>query len=134
MESLEFKVVSVAEARAALDGEQKRQAETARGPETSRTEAELLLDATIRWMASLPDTVRPTLLARRFPRIANGVAELWPRVARCEAYLDSLIVDERGGRKGFPIDVAMELTRQRGHYADLHPTRPTTWDGAGRAR
>ena len=134
MESLEFKAVSVAEARAALDSEQKRQAEMARAPADSRAEAERLLDATIRWMAGLPDPVRPTLLARQYPRIANSVAELWPRVARCEAYLDSLIVDERGGRKGFPVDIALELTRLRSHYAELHPTRSTTWNVTERAR
>src|SRR5262245_56508428 len=123
MKSLEFEKVSVADARKALDGPPKTEDKdkptpvVRRGPEGKS----VLLDATVAWMAALPPTVRPTELARHFPRIANSIAELWRRVSRCEEYLDSLVVDERGDRKGFPPAVALEITTLRGYYAELHP-------------
>jgi hypothetical protein len=134
MESLEFKVFSISEARAELDGHQKRHAEIARGPAESRPESALLLDTTIRWMAGLPADVRPFGLAQQFPRIANAIAQLWPRVARCTEYLDSLVLDDRGGRKGFDYGIAQELTRLHGYYADLHPVARSTPDAIQRAR
>ena len=94
----------------------------------------VLLNATVAWMAELPHAVRPSELARRFPRIANSIAELWPRVARCEEYLDSLVIDERGNRKGFPPPVAHELTALRSHYAELHPSDQSTWDWVDRSK
>jgi hypothetical protein len=88
---------------------------------------DVLLNTTITWLAGLPKDVRPMVLGRRFPRIANTIAELWRRVARCEEYLNALAVDRRGNRKGFPPEVAQELTNLRGFYAALHP-----YDGSGR--
>jgi len=80
----------------------------------------VLLDATTLWMAELPQAVRPIILARKFPRIANSIAELWRRGARCEEYLDTLVVDLRGDRTGFPLEVAQELTALRSYIAELH--------------
>lgn len=88
----------------------------------------VLTDESARWLAGLPVAVRPIALARKFPRIANSVAELWRRVANCEEYLDSLVVDLRGDRAGFPPDVAKELLALRSHYADLHPHNGSSWD------
>lgn len=121
MDTLDFRVVSVDEAREELDAGRKRSTQLAEGPAETRREGDRLLDVTIQWLAGLPEDARPIELARRFPRVANALAQLWRRVARCEEYLDSLVVDDRGGRKGFPFDVAMELTRLRSYYADLHP-------------
>ena len=130
MKSLEFEKVSVADARKALDGspkaEEKAKPTTVvrRGPELNP----VLLDATVAWMGELPYTVRPSELAQRFPRIADSIAELWPRADRCEQYLDSLMVDQRGDRKGFPMAVALEIASLRSYYAELHPRSPSTWD------
>jgi len=88
-----------------------------------------LLNTTITWIASLPKDVRPMVLGRRFPRIANDIAELWRRVARCEEYLNALAVDSRGNRKGFPPEVAQELSNLRGFYAALHPYDRSGRDG-----
>ena len=43
-------------------------------------------------------------------------------LGQCEEYLDSLVIDQRGDRTGFPQDVAKELRALRSHYADLHPS------------
>jgi hypothetical protein len=130
MKSLEFEKVSVADARKALEGPPKNENKDKVEP-LPRRPADVnpvLLDATIAWMAELPYAVRPTELARRFPRIANSIAELWRRVSRCEEYLDSMVVDQRGDRKGFPPAVAMEITALRAYYAELHPRTKATWD------
>lgn len=96
---------------------------------------ERVQDDTMRWLASLPEHVRPVELTRRYPRIANKIASLWKRVARCEEFLDDLVVDHRGGRKGFPMAIAQELTALRRHYATLHPSGSTAiWEMEGKGR
>jgi len=133
MKSLDFEKVSVDDARKSLDGPSKAQTT----PNIVRRNADanpVLLDATTAWMAELPYSARPTELARRFPRIANSIAELWRRVARCEEYLDSLLVDQRGGRQGFPPAVAHELGALRAYYAELHPSKQSTWDMVERSK
>jgi len=128
MKPLEFEKISVSDARRQIDGEHKRNEERKRTAERAPQGSSVLLDETSRWMAALPADVRPIVLARTFPRIANSVAELWRRVARCEEYLDSLVVDVRGDRSGFPPDVARELTALRNYYTVLHPQQGSTWD------
>ena len=127
MKSLDFEKVSVEDARKALEGPSKEgdppKTQVRRTSDTNP----ILLDATAAWMAELPYAVRPNELASRFPRIANSIAELWRRVARCEEYLDSLVVDQRGDRKGFPPAVAQELAALRSYYAELHPSNTSIW-------
>lgn len=134
MKSLEFEKVSVADARKALDGPPKAADKPATDARRGAQTNPVLLDATVAWMAELPDAVRPGELARRFPRIANSIAEQWRRVARCEEYLDTLVVDQRGDRKGFPPAVAHELTALRTYYAELHPRQQSTWDCVERGK
>ena len=128
MKSLEFEKVSIAD----LQQERESQRKRVDGGEFSAQRVPqgdaILLDATTLWMAGLPPAVRPIALARTFPRIANSIAELWRRVARCEEYLDALVIDLRGDRTGFPSEVANELTALRGYYAELHPQSRSAWD------
>jgi hypothetical protein len=128
MKSLEFEKVSIASARQELDGQVKRVDTPERSRQRAPQHAAVLLDATRLWMDGLPAAVRPAVLARRFPRIANSIAELWRRVARCEEYLGTLVVDSRGDRTGFPLEVAQELAALRGYYAELHPQNRSAWD------
>ena len=128
MKSFEFVQVSITDVEQELESQRKRvddRAWVARRAPQSRA---VLLDAATLWMAELPPPVRPTLLARRFPRIANSIAELWRRVADCEEYLDTLVVDRRGGRTGFPPEVAQELTALHRYFAELHRLNRTTWE------
>ena len=106
---LEFTTVSVEEARRALEGEPTKPGASKFTYKRTRTPKEPLLDVTRMWLASLPQDVRPMELARQFPRIANRLRHLWRQVARCEEYLDALLVDRRGTRKGFPPKIAQEL-------------------------
>ena len=127
MKSLEFEKVSLAEARGEVESHRKVE-ERQRVVERTSQASAVLSDETSRWITGLPADVRPIACARRFPRIANSIAEVWRRVRQCEEYLDSLIIDARGNRTGFPPDVAKELRALRSHYADLHPQRGDSWE------
>ena len=121
MTSIDFKKTSIADARRELDGEPKQSDERLLRYHRAHQENNILLNTTLTWMTRLPKGVRPMVLAARFPRIANRIAELWRLVARCEEYFDTLLVDRRGHRKGFPPEVAQELSNLRSFYAELHP-------------
>jgi len=82
---------------------------------------EILLPRTERWIAALPFEFQPTATARAFPRIANQLAALWPIPGELASYFIELLVDNRGGRRGFPIRVLSELHALRQYYASLHP-------------
>lgn len=91
--------------------------------------AQTILPATRHWMNSLPPDHRPQSLALRFPRIANLIAASWGNPRECAAYIYSLLHDERGGRKGFPIEVQQDIADLRVYVAMLHPI--VTWDEDG---
>ena len=121
MESLEFEKVSVAEARRALDGGRRSADLPASGNAPSEPDFDLLMGATVRWIAGLPEGVRPLALALKFPRVANSIADVWAQVTRCEEYLAALAADPHGERNTFPPDVAADLARLRNYHAELHP-------------
>lgn len=73
-------------------------------------------------------------LKEGFPRIHQKLIPLWGS-AQGEAYLDSLIVDERGNRQGFPAEVMRSLlVLQRVHF-ELFGTfkRADPWETGSRA-
>ena len=84
------------------------------------------LPVTIRWVARLPAEVRPVALLRQFPRIANVVARAWNDPAEIQAVLDDLLVDRRGGRQGFPLEVTEELLVLRDYYQGRYPNGLST--------
>jgi hypothetical protein len=67
------------------------------------------LPGTFQWVASLPRDLRPLALLELFPRIANILAQSWTDQGALRDYIDSLLVDRRGGRRGFPGEVQREL-------------------------
>ena len=81
------------------------------------------LKATAVWMENLPCEVRPHALYIRMPRIANAVAALWARPDATQAFLDSLLIDRRGGRKGFAEDIMNDLQKLQAYYVILHRER-----------
>lgn len=82
-----------------------------------------LLPATIRWEESLPAELRPLALLKIFPRIANILARAWRDPAEFQISLSDLLVDRRGNRRGFPVEVLQELLTLRdycqGRYSQL---------------
>jgi hypothetical protein len=79
------------------------------------------LPITFRWIAKLPQRVRPFALLRQYPRIANMMAGMWPDQEAYHAYLHDLLTDRRGNRRGFPPEIVQELFALRVHYEQLHP-------------
>ncbi|HEY3563614.1 MAG TPA: hypothetical protein VGL96_01290 [Casimicrobiaceae bacterium] len=128
--ALEFEKVSLDDARKALDETTgvyaKRKAEDWEAKRTA-TPSEPLSDAAAAWIAELPPSVQPRQLALRYARLANRLCEVWPTPRRCEKLLDDLMIDRRGGRRGFPLAIANELAALRDHYFRLHHTG-SAWD------
>ena len=131
---LEFTTVSVEEARRALEGEPTKPGASQLTVKRTQTPKEPLLDVTRTWLASLPEEICPMELARQFPRIANRLRHLWKQVARCEEYLDDLLVDRRGTRKGFPPKIVQELEALREHHVLLYPSGRSPWDHVEEAK
>ena len=84
------------------------------------------LPATLKWFDALPPEIQPAALLRDYPRIANALARAANDVPILTAYLDSLLVDRRGGRRGFPGDVHHELQSLREYFDGRYPASPTT--------
>ena len=78
---------------------------------------ETLLPLTVRWAARLPEPVRPYVLMQQYPRVANLLAAAAATSASLNACLADLLIDRRGGRRGFPEPVAQDLLRLR-EYLD----------------
>jgi len=88
-----------------------------------------LSDNAIAVLATLPTSVKPILLSIDFPHIVNRIADLWARPILLDRYFEDLSVDARGGRKGFPLGVALEIANLREHYqTKVKPLKKTTWD------
>jgi hypothetical protein len=67
------------------------------------------LRRTLHWFGNLPPEVQPFVLLRRYARVANLVAATWHDANLFRSYVESLLVDRRGGRRGFPPNVRREL-------------------------
>jgi hypothetical protein len=87
-----------------------------------------LLKPTFAWASTLPIEVQPRSLLYKFPRIANLLAAMWQDPNSFRRYIDDLLVDRRGNRQGFPVEVLRELFELRAHYEELYPDRSATWD------
>jgi hypothetical protein len=129
--ALEFEKVSLDDARKALDETTgvyaKRKVEDWAAKRTA-TPSEPLSDAAAAWIAELPPSVQPRQLALRYARLANRLCETWTTPARCERLLDDLMIDRRGGRRGFPLALANELAALREYYFRMHHTSGSAWE------
>ncbi len=86
-----------------------------------REPANGLLRPTMNWASTLPADARPNALLAKFPRIANLIAVLWQDPNSLRRYIDDLLVDKRGNRQGFPLDVLRELFALRAYYDEVNP-------------
>jgi hypothetical protein len=58
------------------------------------------------------------IVRSKFPHIAERIGSLWGTKA-CDAYLDELLIDDRGNRQGFPPEVAtalFKISREHEHH------------------
>ena len=115
--ALEFELTDFNEARLALEEPpaglraasdlRPGRWESKRRPKLATDKA--LVGRTLDWIVALPEAARPKKLADGNPRIANALAECWDDAARANAYIDDLLTDRRGGRRGLPPEVKEEL-------------------------
>ena len=63
------------------------------------------------------------VLDAKFPRIAQAIRELWGR-SELDRYLDGLIIDDRGGRHGFPPEVVEALLMLSRLHRERHGFAP----------
>lgn len=75
------------------------------------SQSDVLTELAHSWARKFPLQSRPLELCNVYPRVANRIAECWDDVAATEVVLDDLLVDHRGGRNGFPAQIAIELLR-----------------------
>jgi len=87
-----------------------------------------LLKPTFAWASTLPAEIQPRSLLYKFPRIANLLAAMWPDPVSFRRYIDDLLVDKRGNRQGFPVDVLRELFELRAYYDQAYPNRTVPWE------
>ncbi len=73
----------------------------------------VLSEAARQWLRRLPVGRRPQRLCAQFPRVANRLAWCWHDPDLAAQALDDLLVDRRGGRRGFPPAIVRELQRLR---------------------
>jgi len=104
--------------------------------------AEILLACTVIWLHRLPESVQPHALAKQYARIANVLCAAWKDVTSCRKYFTELLVDNRGGREGFPQGVLQEIQALQEYYVRLYApsevgrneklSARSVWDGPER--
>ncbi|WP_432723873.1 hypothetical protein R0381_000744 [Jeongeupia wiesaeckerbachi] len=67
-----------------------------------------LLESQLRECVGPYPQAYPDQLIQQFPRIADRVACLWGK-SELDDYFNALLIDDRGGRQGFPVRVGSEL-------------------------
>lgn len=123
MDFIPFEKVSIQEAKAVLDGistttPSRPLKNWALLRATNNPNNSELTERAWQWLDQLPAPVQPGALVQQFPRITNKLAELWSTPHDCEKYLDTLMLDHRDGRKGFPPEIAMEIAHLKIHFTD----------------
>lgn len=73
----------------------------------------------------------PYSLENKYPRVFNKIMSLWDS-PEIDAYFMDLIVDTRGGRQGFPDDVAAEIVHLSLVHGAHHKSQQQTdvWESA----
>src|SRR5438552_15731244 len=75
-------------------------------------------------LAYIEESARPKELAAAFPRIVNHMAKLWKIPREMNRYLEELLTDTRGKRKGFPLNTLMALSTLNDYYQAKTRTAP----------
>lgn len=90
---------------------------------------ESLRRRTFKWLATLPAHVRPMATARQYARIVNRISDLWSHCEFTRLYFQSLLIDRRQGREGFPSVVKYELEVLQDYYFEHLSGLPAIlWD------
>ncbi len=64
-----------------------------------------------------------------YPRLNKQLSAIWPSIESFE-FIDSLIIDDRGGRQGFNADVMEEILFLKEILLEHHPRERDKWESA----
>jgi len=102
---------------------------TKRRHPAEKTENELNAAGQVLLASITEESARPKELVATYPRIVNHMAKIWRIPREMDRYFEELLTDARGGRKGFPLRILMELGALKDYYhAKLFPTRRDPFD------
>jgi hypothetical protein len=71
---------------------------------------------TMRWMDRLPAELKPVATTLAYTRVVNRIADLWSHCEYTRLHFQSLLIDRRKGRRGFPPEVRQELVALQKYY------------------
>lgn len=91
----------------------KRRSTYAEGIDRPRRASEPLDPRALRVMQQLPGDASLDYTAENFPHVVNRLAALWDDARRLSDYIEKLMIDDRGGRAGFPFEALQELADVR---------------------
>jgi hypothetical protein len=113
---MEFEPVSIEAARQALDEIDAAMASMlspeywARVRRKTLATDRALTGRSMKWLAELPEDMRPVITMQRYARVINVIVDAWPSADDRDEVFENLLNDRRKGRRGFPIDVERELS------------------------
>jgi hypothetical protein len=113
---MEFEPVSIEAARQALDEIDAAMASMlspeywAKVRRKTLATDRALTGRSMKWLADLPEDVRPVITMQRYARVINVIVDAWPNADDRDEVFENLLNDRRKGRRGFPIDVERELS------------------------
>jgi len=94
--------------------------------------ANVPLPRTLDWVKGLPPSVKPTALLRQYARIANVLAATWNDHKALSSYMNCLVRDDRGNRKGLPPEILREIRALREYHATINAEQSSTWTVIGK--
>ena len=76
-------------------------------------------------LKSLPKMLSLAFCAQHYPHLVNRLAAVWHDSPALVRYIDSLLLNDRGGRTGFAFEALAELTELRdARNSQLGSNRP----------
>ncbi|GMV03353.1 MAG: hypothetical protein KJZ98_15010 [Burkholderiaceae bacterium] len=69
-----------------------------------------------RLFTSLPRALRMPATRAQFPHVLARIAAEWEVPRRFLQLMDELLIDQRGGRAGFPFECTLEMANLREYY------------------
>lgn len=75
----------------------------------------------VEFLSTLEGSDYPKALVENYPRIINAIVELRDDRAKLKSYMDTLLNDVRGGRKGFPLSILMNIQDLRDRLVGPEP-------------
>lgn len=82
-------------------------------PDTPRRRMEILEPRALRLLKELPEQASLEYTAENFPHVVNRLAGVWNDAKLLKQYIGKLMIDDRGGRAGFPFEALDEIVRVR---------------------